>query len=1124
MHYSIGNRAGSSATCLILVFSLSACGGGGDAETKSSLAFDGANLVDTTISGSVGDGPITDGRVVVQNVGGDILATQRSSDQARYRMLLSVSSDEYPLTARVDDGTDLVTGDRPSFALVTAVLQPGGEQVANLNPFGTIAVKIAQQLAGGLTTENLNFAVNVVTRNLGFGVDARSIINPVSAPIVKQNAASIVRSSEALGETIRRTYSALLSSGNFGNEDELIDALSADLTDGALDGRGPVGSDPRLAATTSVVSAQVMLEVIANRLKVGDVVATQALDSSIQQVMGGDLTVPLTATLNVTGSMLNQVRLLVDAATRIDASAALGSVSDALALVEPGQSPAEVAALLPLDAGAVLGETVQQVTLATDAELELLNDAVREATPPAGQAGNRLPTIFGSPAPEVMVGSDYQFAPTAADADGDALTFAVAGLPAWASFDTATGRVSGVPAEADIGTSAPLQISVSDGFGDALLPEFRITVLRQPNRLPTISGTAPATVTIGNLYSFTPFAADPDGDPLAFSVTNLPPWATFDPGSGAVSGIPGPAQAGVYSGIQISVADAEDRASLPPFMITVSGTPNQAPAILGNPGTQIMVGNSYVFTPSASDADGDSLSFSIVGLPRWASFDAGNGRLSGTPAAGDEGFYSGVRISVTDGRDTASLPTFSILVDPVPNAAPTISGSPPASVTVGAAYTFMPSAADADGDDLSFSIAGRPGWASFDAGNGRLSGTPAAGDDGTYPGIRISVSDGRDTASLPTFSIVVDAPPNSAPTIAGAPTTSVTAGTAYSFTPSAADADGDGLSFSVAGRPAWASFDAGTGQLSGTPFEGEEGVYSNIRISVSDGQESTSLPTFAITVNDFPNTPPTISGSPATAVTVGEAYSFSPTAADADGDSLSFSIAGLPGWASFDSTTGRLFGVPVAGNEGTHSGIRINVSDGRDSASLGVFAISVAGLPNSPPTIGGTPAAQVTVGAQYSFTPSASDPDGDNLTFSVSGKPDWASFDTSNGSLSGTPVAGDEGSYAGISISVSDGNDSATLGDFAVTVVAQTSGNARLTWDAPSENEDGTFLDDLAGFKVYYGPALDNYTQIDTIDNPTVTTHLVENLGPGTWFFVVTAYDTIGNESVYSEVESKTIP
>jgi len=174
-------------------------------------------------------------------------------------------------------------------------------------------------------------------------------------------------------------------------------------------------------------------------------------------------------------------------------------------------------------------------------------------------------------------------------------------------------------------------------------------------------------------------------------------------------------------------------------------------------------------------------------------------------------------------------------------------------------------------------------------------------------------------------------------------------------------------------------------------------------------------------------------------------------------------------------------------------------------------------------SISGTPPSSVTQGISYSFVPVTNNPDGSTLTFSITNKPAWAAFNSTSGMLSGTPGTGDVGSYAGIVISVSDGTASDSLTAFAVEVVGSATGAATLSWTAPVQNEDGSPLMDLGGYKVYYGLSAGNYTNTDTIINSGVTSHMVENLSPGTWFFVVTAFDRSGNESQPSASASKTI-
>jgi len=153
---------------------------------------------------------------------------------------------------------------------------------------------------------------------------------------------------------------------------------------------------------------------------------------------------------------------------------------------------------------------------------------------------------------------------------------------------------------------------------------------------------------------------------------------------------------------------------------------------------------------------------------------------------------------------------------------------------------------------MSFGIVGKPSWLTFNPTTGTLSGTPTAANVGTSPAhILIWAEDGVDNAFLrPEFGITVSAAGGSAapPTISGTPPTSATAGTPYSFQPTAAGPAGMTLSFSVQNKPAWANFSIATGQLTGTPSSAQTGSYSNIVVSVSDGQATSALAPFTISV------------------------------------------------------------------------------------------------------------------------------------------------------------------------------------------------------------------------------------------------------------------------------------
>lgn len=300
------------------------------------------------------------------------------------------------------------------------------------------------------------------------------------------------------------------------------------------------------------------------------------------------------------------------------------------------------------------------------------------------------------------------------------------------------------------------------------------------------------------------------------------------------------------------------RPSLPVWMVALAAfalgvsapahATNYRPTVSGTAPTWVYVGSPYYFKAIGRDPEGATLRYSIANKPAWATFNTTSGVLSGTPTA--VGLWTGISIRVSDGVNTSAPLWFSIRASQRNNTAPVISGSPPLSVVVGATYSFQPTASDAQRDPLRFTIANRPAWATFNTYNGSLTGTPTAANLGTYSNIVITATDGAAKVSLRAFSITVSSSVNRAPTISGTPPASVIVGDSYAFRPVAADADNNVLGFSIQNRPAWATFNTATGQLSGTPSAANVGTYANIVIRVSDGSASAALRAFSITVAD----------------------------------------------------------------------------------------------------------------------------------------------------------------------------------------------------------------------------------------------------------------------------------
>lgn len=270
------------------------------------------------------------------------------------------------------------------------------------------------------------------------------------------------------------------------------------------------------------------------------------------------------------------------------------------------------------------------------------------------------------------------------------------------------------------------------------------------------------------------------------------------------------------------------------------------------------------------------------------------------------------------------------------------------------------------------------------------------------------------------------------------------------------------------------------------------------------------------------NSAPSISGTPPASVVSGQSYSFTPAAADPDGNPLSFSILNRPPWASFSASTGRLSGTPSSSAVGEYVEIGISVSDGQTQTSLAPFSVTVTQA-NRAPTISGTPLTSAREGQAYNFAPEVADADGDALTFSISNRPVWASFNPATGALSGTPGIGAAGSYSGVSIRVSDGLASIALPSFSIAVQQASMGSATLSWQPPTVRADGSPLANLAGYRIRYGTSSGNYPNVVVIQNAGVTRAVVGNLPPATYYFVISAYDATGLESDNSSPVSKTI-
>jgi hypothetical protein len=164
-------------------------------------------------------------------------------------------------------------------------------------------------------------------------------------------------------------------------------------------------------------------------------------------------------------------------------------------------------------------------------------------------------------------------------------------------------------------------------------------------------------------------------------------------------------------------------------------------------------------------------------------------------------------------------------------------------------------------------------------------------------------------------------------------------------------------------------------------------------------------------------------------------------------------------------------------------------------------------------------------GTAYSFQPSASDADGDALTFTAENLPPWASIDAKTGRITGTPAAADVGEYESISITVADAAHTSVSDPFIITVTSANAGGgvASLQWSQPVSKVDGSPLDDLAGYRIAYGRTAEDLDHSIFISDPSQTRYEFATLASGTWYFAIIAVNANGLEGPPTPTAQKSI-
>jgi len=263
---------------------------------------------------------------------------------------------------------------------------------------------------------------------------------------------------------------------------------------------------------------------------------------------------------------------------------------------------------------------------------------------------NTLPQVTNPGTLDSSVGAIVSQQIIATDAELNSLSYVARGLPEGLAIDPVSGIITGTIA-VTASRENKVTLLVSDGLGITTI-EFRWTV-GGGNSVPVVTTPGDQTSVAGSAVAMLVSATDADGDSLLYSATGLPLGLTIDTATGVISGVLAPVTVGGHN-VTVSVFDGYVTESVN-FTWTVNSAGTNHPPLITAPSSQTNIEGDVISLPvSASDADADTLYFSISGLPAGLSIDPQTGVISGTISLATSGNYL-VKVSVNDAATTSSV-------------------------------------------------------------------------------------------------------------------------------------------------------------------------------------------------------------------------------------------------------------------------------------------------------------------------------------------------------------------------------------------------------------------------------------------------------------------------------------
>ncbi|MFM6643375.1 MAG: putative Ig domain-containing protein [Microcystis panniformis] len=563
--------------------------------------------------------------------------------------------------------------------------------------------------------------------------------------------------------------------------------------------------------------------------------------------------------------------------------------------------------------------------------------------------------------------------------------------------------------------------------------------------------------------------------------------------------------------------------------------PNQAPVFTSTAPKTAQIGQLLTYQATATDANNDRLTYSLLNQPEGMAVDAETGSLIWQPKQSQIG-NNRVVLRVSDGKGGIATQEFFLNTKGI-NTPPQIISSPNTLTLINNTYSYEVRATDFDNDTLTYSLINPPEGMTINANTGLIAYTPTKLGKQT---IEIKVSDGFGGTNTQSYQLQVLATlDNNLPSITSTPKIIIGAGGLYQYDVEANDPENTAINYNLTVKPNGMTIDANTGLITWQTQNTTNGDFQ-VTATATDADGGIAYQNYYIRVT--PNQAPIISSQPLELAQLGVTYKYDVIAKDADNDTLTYNLLQAPQGLTIDQF-GRIRWQSSSQNQGIYP-VKIQVSDGRGGITTQTYNLTLSNDDITNPVVElGFNTNLINIGQSINFQVRATDNiEVKTLTLTANKTPLTLNPNTPNGQINTATFVGQKAGVYQIIATATDaaGNqDTETIevrvldpSDTKAPVVEINKTNLEATQGIIKSPTDiiATVTDDnLEFYRVEIAPIeavnLSNIGEDDpdytllTKGTKNVTNQQVASLDPrllanGSYLVKITAFDFSGNGNV----------